>query len=60
MSTMVGGLLMQAPGCFPVENAEDAERLAQQLGQIATREVSNLVADSVFFVLDNLLVRLTT
>jgi hypothetical protein len=60
MALAVGaGLLCQVGPCGLTNGSpEDLERLAGELGQLVTREASILISDTVFFILDNLLVRL--
>jgi len=53
------GLLCQVGPCGVTSGSpEELERLAAQLGQLVTREASIVLSDTVFFILDNLLVRL--
>ncbi len=59
LSAMVVGLLCQTGPCA-VNTAEDAEDIAQQIGLFLQQSATNAVADTVFFFLDNLLVRLAT
>ncbi|TWT46159.1 hypothetical protein RAS1_26070 [Phycisphaerae bacterium RAS1] len=48
-----GGVLLQTATC-------DTNQVAQIVGSLGPREVGNIIASSVFFALDNLLVRFTT
>jgi hypothetical protein len=53
------GLLCQVGPCGLTNGSpEEFERLAAQLGQLVTREATIVITDTVFFILDNLLVRL--
>ena len=53
------GLLCQVGPCGLTNmSAQDVESLVGQWAQLATREASIVISDTVFFILDNLLVRL--
>ncbi|MFH1747335.1 MAG: hypothetical protein ABIG44_09865 [Planctomycetota bacterium] len=61
LSAMVAGLLCQTgPCCLPTDGTDQTQDLAQQVGLYLQQTATNVVADTVFFFLDNLLVRWTT
>ena len=60
LSTVVVGLLCQTGPCgltFPSEQA--ADDFARNVGQLVQQSATNAVADTLFFFLDNMLVRLS-
>ncbi len=52
------GTLFQATCAHVVTSPQGEAQLREQLREIGIRQVTNLVTDSVFFLLDNALVRL--
>jgi uncharacterized protein YuzB (UPF0349 family) len=53
-SLLAAGCLFQTGTC-----AVDQESLSALLGEVVVQQTANLLSDSVFFFLDNALVRLT-
>jgi hypothetical protein len=52
------GTLFQATCAHVVTSPQEQAQLDEQLREIGIRQVANLVTDTVFFLLDNTLVRL--
>ncbi len=53
-SLLAGGCLFQAGSC-----AADQESLTSLINEVIIRQSANLLSDTVFFLLDNALVRMT-
>lgn len=57
LSLVAVGTVFQLGACSGNLSPADQAQLAEQLDQIRRRQITNIVTDSVFFFLDNAVVR---